>query len=381
MAIHVEIEKSFKGFSLKTAFDSKSSATGILGASGSGKSMTLRCIAGIEKPDKGKIIINGRTVFDSEKKINLKPQERRIGYLFQNYALFPTMTVKDNIKCGFRGEKGIQDAKVADFVKRYHLDGLENRYPSQLSGGQQQRVGIARAFAANPPIVLMDEPFSALDPMTRAELQNEIHDLQTKAQKTVVFVTHDMDEAIKLADRICIIQDGKVAQCDTPENILKHPANQYVTEFIGANRLWANPEYIRAADIMRRRPFTISKGRTVIQALQIMRHNSVDSLLVLDKGQTLLGVVWLEELIGKREADPIEYYISDDYIAVEGETSLKEIIATIDYDVSGIIPVIQHDRKLLGYLTKSIILATMSKQFVPEHTAGERSGVICPATL
>lgn len=381
MAIHVEIEKSFKGFSLKTAFDSKSSATGILGASGSGKSMTLRCISGIEKPDKGKIIINGRTVFDSEKKINLKPQERRIGYLFQNYALFPTMTVKDNIKCGFRGEKGIQDAKVADFVKRYHLDGLENRYPSQLSGGQQQRVGIARAFAANPPIVLMDEPFSALDPMTRAELQNEIHDLQTKAQKTVVFVTHDMDEAIKLADRICIIQDGKVAQCDTPENILKHPANQYVTEFIGANRLWANPEYIRAADIMRRRPFTISKGRTVIQALQIMRHNSVDSLLVLDKGQTLLGVVWLEELIGKREADPIEYYISDDYIAVEGETSLKEIIATIDYDVSGIIPVIQHDRKLLGYLTKSIILATMSKQFVPEHTAGERSGVICPATL
>ena len=187
--------------------------------------------------------------------------------------------------------------------------------------------------------------------------------------------------SIKLADRICIIQDGKVAQCDTPENILKHPANQYVTEFIGANRLWANPEYIRAADIMRRRPFTISKGRTVIQALQIMRHNSVDSLLVLDKGQTLLGVVWLEELIGKREADPIEYYISDDYIAVEGETSLKEIIATIDYDVSGIIPVIQHDRKLLGYLTKSIILATMSKQFVPEHTAGERSGVICPATL
>ena len=129
MAIHVEIEKSFKGFSLKTAFDSKSSATGILGASGSGKSMTLRCISGIEKPDKGKIIINGRTVFDSEKKINLKPQERRIGYLFQNYALFPTMTVKDNIKCGFRGEKGIQDAKVADFVKRYHLDGLENRYP------------------------------------------------------------------------------------------------------------------------------------------------------------------------------------------------------------------------------------------------------------
>ena len=300
--------------------------------------------------------------------------------------MFPHLTVEENIALTMQiarfSKEAIRD-RVDKMLKMVNLD-LEiyrGQYPSQLSGGQQQRVGIARAFAANPPIVLMDEPFSALDPMTRAELQNEIHDLQTKAQKTVVFVTHDMDEAIKLADRICIIQDGKVAQCDTPENILKHPANQYVTEFIGANRLWANPEYIRAAGIMRRRPFTISKGRTVIQALQIMRHNSVDSLLVLDKGQTLLGVVWLEELIGKREADPIEYYISDDYIVVEGETSLKEIIATIDYDVSGIIPVIQHDRKLLGYLTKSIILATMSKQFVPEHTAGERSGVICPATL
>ena len=171
MAIHVEIEKSFKGFSLKTAFDSKSSATGILGASGSGKSMTLRCIAGIEKPDKGKIIINGRTVFDSEKKINLKPQERRIGYLFQNYALFPTMTVKDNIKCGFRGEKGTQDAKVADFVKRYHLDGLENRYPSQLSGGQQQRVALARMMIGEPEAILLDEPFSALDGYLKDTLQ------------------------------------------------------------------------------------------------------------------------------------------------------------------------------------------------------------------
>ena len=306
--------------------------------------------------------------------------------MVQSGGLFPHLTVEENIALTMQiarfSKEAIRD-RVDKMLKMVNLDPeiYRGQYPSQLSGGQQQRVGIARAFAANPPIVLMDEPFSALDPMTRAELQNEIHDLQTKAQKTVVFVTHDMDEAIKLADRICIIQDGKVAQCDTPENILKHPANQYVTEFIGANRLWANPEYIRAADIMRRRPFTISKGRTVIQALQIMRHNSVDSLLVLDKGQTLLGVVWLEELIGKREADPIEYYISDDYIAVEGETSLKEIIATIDYDVSGIIPVIQHDRKLLGYLTKSIILATMSKQFVPGHTAGERSGVICPATL
>lgn len=354
----------------------------LIGSSGCGKTTLLKSINKLLPVQQGTLKINGTPV--SQIKVNQLPN--LVGYVVQAGGLFPHLTVEENIalvmKVAQYPKEQIHD-RVTAMLKMVNLDPAlyRNQYPSQLSGGQQQRVGVARAFAVDPPIVLMDEPFSALDPMTRSELQNEIHALQKKTGKTIIFVTHDMDEAIKLADRICIIQDGKVAQCDTPENILKHPANQYVTEFIGANRLWANPEYIRAADIMRRRPFTISKGRTVIQALQIMSHNSVDSLLVLDKGQTLLGVVWLEELIGKREADPIEYYISDDYIAVEGETSLKEIIATIDYDVSGIIPVIQHDRKLLGYLTKSIILATMSKQFVPEHTAGERSGVICPATL
>ena len=354
----------------------------LIGSSGCGKTTTLKMINRLIEPTSGKIYINGKDIA-AQDRVELR---RHIGYVIQQIGLFPNMTVAQNICVVpnlLKYSKEACDKIVHELLELVDLpyEQYAHKYPSEMSGGQQQRIGILRALAASPPIVLMDEPFSALDPMTRAELQDEVHRLQLRFHKTIVFVTHDMDEAVKLADRICIIQDGKVAQCDTPENILKHPANQYVTEFIGANRLWANPEYIRAADIMRRRPFTISKGRTVIQALQIMRHNSVDSLLVLDKGQTLLGVVWLEELIGKREADPIEYYISDDYIAVEGETSLKEIIATIDYDVSGIIPVIQHDRKLLGYLTKSIILATMSKQFVPEHTAGERSGVICPATL
>lgn len=353
----------------------------LIGSSGCGKTTLLKSINKLLPLRGGSLSIDGIPV----EQIKVQDLPKKVGYVVQSAAWFPHLTVEENIALTMQiarfSKEAIRD-RVDKMLKMVNLDPeiYRGQYPSQLSGGQQQRDGHRPAFAANPPIVLMDEPFSARipDPGGAAERNP---DLQTKAQKTVVFVTHDMDEAIKLADRICIIQDGKVAQCDTPENILKHPANQYVTEFIGANRLWANPEYIRAADIMRRRPFTISKGRTVIQALQIMRHNSVDSLLVLDKGQTLLGVVWLEELIGKREADPIEYYISDDYIAVEGETSLKEIIATIDYDVSGIIPVIQHDRKLLGYLTKSIILATMSKQFVPEHTAGERSGVICPATL
>ena len=236
----------------------------LLGENGSGKSTLLRCLNKLETINRGTIIIDGELLADTSStgEVVYAPgdESRRIackmGMVFQQFNLFPHMTVLQNlIEAPVQVQKRdraqvIEEAKI--LLGKVGLSEKADVYPRKLSGGQQQRVGIARAFAANPPIVLMDEPFSALDPMTRAELQNEIHDLQTKAQKTVVFVTHDMDEAIKLADRICIIQDGKVAQCDTPENILKHPANQYVTEFIGANRLWANPEYIRAADIMRR---------------------------------------------------------------------------------------------------------------------------------
>ena len=205
MAIQVNIEKNFKGFSLKSVFESNTSATGILGASGSGKSMTLRCIAGIETPDRGKIVINGRTVFDSEKKINLKPQERRIGYLFQNYALFPTMTVKDNILCGYRGEKGQREEKARDFMKRYQLEVLENRYPSQLSGGQQQRVALARMMIGEPEAILLDEPFSALDYQTRLNVSDDIGKILKSSGKPAILVTHDISEAISMADRVLIL--------------------------------------------------------------------------------------------------------------------------------------------------------------------------------
>ena len=353
----------------------------LIGSSGCGKTTLLKSINKLLNVQKGKLLINGTPV----DRIKTNQLPNLVGYVVQAGGLFPHLTVEENIAlvmriAGYPSERISE--RVTEMRRMVDLDPdtYRNQYPSQLSGGQQQRVGVARAFAVDPPIVLMDEPFSALDPMTRAELQDEIHTLQKKTKKTVVFVTHDMDEAIKLADRICIIQEGHIVQCDTPERILKAPANQYVTDFIGANRLWANPEYIRARDIMRRRPITISRGRTVLQALQIMRQSGVDSLLVVDGRDRLLGVLWLEELMSEKDGSgSAETYLSDDYVAVEGDTTLKEIISTIDYDVSGIIPVIEHDRTLVGFLTKSSLLATMSRQFVPEHTAGERSGVIWAA--
>ena len=223
MAIQVNIEKNFKGFSLKSVFESNTSATGILGASGSGKSMTLRCIAGIETPDRGKIVINGRTVFDSEKKINLKPQERRIGYLFQNYALFPTMTVKDNILCGYRGEKGQREEKARDFMKRYQLEGLENRYPSQLSGGQQQRVALARMMIGEPEAILLDEPFSALDGYLKDILQRDMQNFLKDYKGDMIMVTHSRDEAYKFCSQLTLLNNGKDILTGETRDIFENP--------------------------------------------------------------------------------------------------------------------------------------------------------------
>ena len=226
MAVKVNIEKNFCDFSLKVDFEGSSAAIGLLGASGSGKSMTLRCIAGIETPDKGRIVINGKTVFDSEKGINLKPQKRRIGYLFQNYALFPTMTVEQNIRCGYRGEKSFAREKVADLIRRYHLEGLEKRLPSQLSGGQQQRVALARILAYEPEALLLDEPFSALDYLTRLSMREWLLEQGEKEKKTGLFITHDVEEAVFLSSRILVVEQSPITHLRSIEVPAGYPRSR-----------------------------------------------------------------------------------------------------------------------------------------------------------
>lgn len=237
MSLYVDIEKNFRDFSLRVKLTDASSSMGILGASGSGKSMTLRCIAGIETPDKGKIIINGKTVFDSEKGINEKTQKRKAGYLFQNYALFPTMTVEKNIGCGFRGKKGERDRMVAEYIRRYHLEGLEKRYPHQLSGGQQQRAALARMMIGEPDVILLDEPFSALDSYLKDVLQRDMKEFLKDYKGDMVLVTHSREEAFQFCRELTLLKDGRILVSGETKSIFDEPGSVEAARLTGCKNI------------------------------------------------------------------------------------------------------------------------------------------------
>ncbi len=223
MSLKVSVKKRFKGFSLDVSFETNNEYLGILGASGSGKSMTLKCIAGIETPDEGYIELNGRVLFDSKKKINLRPQDRNIGYLFQNYALFPNMNVEENIGAGLRLSSAEKKKKVSELVKSFHLQGLESKYPGQISGGQQQRVALARCIAYKPDVLLLDEPFSALDSHLKSQLQAEVLELLRLYEGEVLMVTHSMEEAYKFCKNLVIIESGNSALFGETKEIFRKP--------------------------------------------------------------------------------------------------------------------------------------------------------------
>ena len=237
-SLKVNIQKKLKEFDLDIDFELKKGRLGILGPSGCGKSMTLKSIAGIVDPDKGIISLNAgeETVyFDSSNKVNLKPQKRNVGYLFQNYALFPNMTVEENIACGL--SKDDDEKIVSDMIKRFHLGGLENRYPRQLSGGQQQRVALARIMAYGPDVILLDEPFSAMDAFLKEQLRIELVNLLRDFDGFSIMVTHDRDEAFQFCDELIVLDKGKViAKGDTYE-IFENPGKVQVARLTGCKNI------------------------------------------------------------------------------------------------------------------------------------------------
>ncbi len=208
--LSVRIKKKLGAFKLDVKFETESEVLALLGPSGCGKSMTLKCIAGIEKPDEGRIVLDGRVLFDSEKHIDLTPQQRRVGYLFQQYALFPNMTVYQNIFAGARRlPKERREAAVSDMVERIHLEGLEKKKPAELSGGQQQRVALARILVSEPEALLLDEPFSALDATLKWQLELELLETLSSFSGAAVYVSHDPDEVARLCSSVCTLSEGR----------------------------------------------------------------------------------------------------------------------------------------------------------------------------
>lgn len=226
MSLDFSVKKDFGGFRMDLELHAENEILALLGASGSGKSMTLRCIAGIEHPDEGRIVVNGVTLFDSEKGIDLSPQERHVGLLFQNYALFPNMTVEQNILTGmnaFSISRKEKREKCHEMMERFYLNGLEKHRPAQLSGGQQQRVALARIMVSRPRILMLDEPFSALDSFLRWELEQELMKVLEDYEGTSLIVSHNRDEVYRISDHIAVIDDGRVDCYGRKEEIFQNP--------------------------------------------------------------------------------------------------------------------------------------------------------------
>ena len=239
MSLEVTIAKRFEGFTLHADFAAGNTAAAILGASGCGKSMTLRCIAGVVKPDSGRIVLDGRVLFDSEKGIDLPPQQRNVGLLFQNYALFPNMTVEQNILCALKKEKDPAARKAAcgSALRAMRLEELAHRLPSELSGGQQQRAALARILAGRPRILMLDEPFSALDSYLREEVEGEVGSLLSNFDGTALLVTHDRDEAYRLCREMIVMDNGEVLRAGTTKEVFADPRRLTAARLTGCKNI------------------------------------------------------------------------------------------------------------------------------------------------
>ncbi|WP_437131299.1 betaine/proline/choline family ABC transporter ATP-binding protein [Peptostreptococcus russellii] len=349
--------------------------TVIIGPSGCGKTTTLKMINRLIPITDGKILIDGKDINEMDK----VKMRRNIGYVIQQGGLFPHMTIKDNIEVIEKLEK--KDPKkilekthslmeMVDLDPEVYLD----RYPIEMSGGQRQRIGVIRALANDPDIILFDEPFSALDPVTRSNLQDELMEMQTKIKKTMVFVTHDMDEAIKIADRICILKDGNIVQFDKTENILRNPANDFVKNFVGANRIWDSPQYIKVEDFMIKTPITCKGDMIRNRCVKRMRDHNIDSLIVVDDEKRIRGIVTRSSIF--KATSPImkaeEFMSKVRYVAHVGD-NMVDVLKMIEESSVNSIPVIDKDEKLVGLLTNSKMVSTLSRKFLMEDNSEEEA--------
>ncbi|NHM75942.1 betaine/proline/choline family ABC transporter ATP-binding protein [Staphylococcus sp. 11007852] len=325
-----------------------------IGTSGSGKTTALRMINRMIEATEGQIMINGKDV----RQMNPVELRRSIGYVIQQIGLMPHMTVRENIVLVPKLLKWSQekkDEKARELIKLVDLpEEYLDRYPSELSGGQQQRIGVVRALAAEQDIILMDEPFGALDPITRDTLQDLVKKLQQQLGKTFIFVTHDMDEAIKLADKICIMSHGKVIQFDTPDNILRHPANDFVRDFIGQNRLIQDRPNVRSVEDAMITPITITADQSLNDAVELMRQKRIDTLFVVNHQHKLLGFLDIEDINqGLRAHAELIDVIQRDVYTVSLDSKLQDSVRTILKRNVRNVPVVDEGHHIVGLITRA----------------------------
>lgn len=324
----------------------------IIGSSGCGKTTLLKMINKLITPTAGTISIDGTDI----KELPTTQLRRNMGYVIQQTGLFVHMTVGKNIGIIPTLQKQPTDRVKQRVSEMMELVGLPpndfyDRYPPQLSGGQQQRVGVARALVTDPDIILMDEPFSALDPLTRVQLQNELIHLHKKLKKTIVFVTHDIDEAIKIADRICILKNGRIEQYDTPEEILLHPKTDYVSSFIGSGRIWNFPRYLTAGNIMEKSILTCHAD-TVLQTLPAPE--PYDDIYVVDDSDRPLGIVTPSDYINYRHK-PARDVMKTTFPFIQKDEKLISSLSVIKQSTFAHIPVIDNGA-LAGFISQKSMM-------------------------
>lgn len=336
----------------------------VMGLSGSGKSTLVRCINRLIEPTAGKVILDGQDLGALSARELREVRLQKLGMVFQNFALFPHRTVLHNAEYGLEIQ-GVnaneREEKARASLERVGLKGWENAYPKQLSGGMQQRVGLARALALDPDILLMDEAFSALDPLIRRDMQDELIVLQEEMQKTIVFISHDLDEALKLGDRIVLMKDGKVVQVGTPEDILTNPANTYVERFVEDVDI---SKVLTAESVMKKsEAVAYLKTDGPHAALRKMKSNAISWLFVVDKERWLVGVVSAEdtaELVkqGSRDLTPI---INKEITTVTLDTPAIELFELLK-DIPHPLAVVDEKNRLSGVIIRGLLLAAIAER-------------------